>query len=59
MIMPSLKEWFEGTFGANIQHKSVASVSAVPSHVVLVVDLSPPHTPMPFLYILIYIHIYI
>ncbi|CAL8343218.1 unnamed protein product [Boreogadus saida] len=29
MIMPSLKEWFEGTFGANVQHKSVAS--AVPS----------------------------
>uniref|UniRef100_A0A8C5BXR8 Alkylglycerone-phosphate synthase n=1 Tax=Gadus morhua TaxID=8049 RepID=A0A8C5BXR8_GADMO len=29
MIMPSLKEWFEGTFGANVQHKSFAS--AVPS----------------------------
>ncbi|XP_037395294.1 alkyldihydroxyacetonephosphate synthase, peroxisomal [Pygocentrus nattereri] len=34
LILPSLKDWFEGTFGANLQHKSPATpalnVSAVP-----------------------------
>ncbi|XP_036422846.1 alkyldihydroxyacetonephosphate synthase, peroxisomal isoform X1 [Colossoma macropomum] len=34
LILPSLKDWFEGTFGANLQHKSPATpalnVSTVP-----------------------------
>uniref|UniRef100_A0AAR2J899 Alkylglycerone-phosphate synthase n=1 Tax=Pygocentrus nattereri TaxID=42514 RepID=A0AAR2J899_PYGNA len=32
LILPSLKDWFEGTFGANLQHKSppALNVSAVP-----------------------------
>uniref|UniRef100_A0A667ZSQ6 Alkylglycerone-phosphate synthase n=1 Tax=Myripristis murdjan TaxID=586833 RepID=A0A667ZSQ6_9TELE len=29
MILPSLKDWFEGTFGASLQHKSPATVSAI------------------------------
>uniref|UniRef100_A0A667ZYU7 Alkylglycerone-phosphate synthase n=1 Tax=Myripristis murdjan TaxID=586833 RepID=A0A667ZYU7_9TELE len=29
MILPSLKDWFEGTFGASLQHKSPATVSPV------------------------------
>uniref|UniRef100_A0A673MJY0 Alkylglycerone-phosphate synthase n=1 Tax=Sinocyclocheilus rhinocerous TaxID=307959 RepID=A0A673MJY0_9TELE len=29
LILPSLKDWFEGTFGANLQHKSPATVSEV------------------------------
>lgn len=29
LILPSLKDWFEGTFGANLQHKSPATVSPV------------------------------
>jgi len=29
LILPSLKDWFEGTFGANLQHKSPATVSGV------------------------------
>ncbi len=29
LILPSLKDWFEGTFGANLQHKSPATVSQV------------------------------
>uniref|UniRef100_A0A8C5HDL6 Alkylglycerone-phosphate synthase n=1 Tax=Gouania willdenowi TaxID=441366 RepID=A0A8C5HDL6_GOUWI len=27
MILPALKDWFEGTFGASLQHKSPATVS--------------------------------
>uniref|UniRef100_A0A671Q2V6 Alkylglycerone-phosphate synthase n=1 Tax=Sinocyclocheilus anshuiensis TaxID=1608454 RepID=A0A671Q2V6_9TELE len=30
LILPSLKDWFEGTFGANLQHKSPATVIAPP-----------------------------
>lgn len=29
LILPSLKDWFEGTFGASLQHKSPATVSPV------------------------------
>lgn len=27
LILPSLKDWFEGTFGASLQHKSPATVN--------------------------------
>lgn len=27
LIIPSLKDWFESTFGANLQHKTPATVS--------------------------------
>lgn len=27
MIIPGLKDWFEGTFGASLQHKTPATVS--------------------------------
>lgn len=29
MIIPGLKDWFEGTFGASLQHKTPATVSAI------------------------------
>lgn len=29
--MPGLKDWFEGTFGANLQHRSPAVVSEPPT----------------------------
>lgn len=28
MIIPGLKDWFEGTFGASLQHKTPATVSS-------------------------------
>lgn len=29
MIIPGLKDWMEGTFGANLQHKTQVTVSAI------------------------------
>lgn len=29
MIIPALKEWMEGTFGTNMQHKSLATVGVI------------------------------
>lgn len=29
MIIPGLKDWFEGTFGASLQHKTPATVSVI------------------------------
>lgn len=29
LIIPGLKEWFESTFGANLQHKTPATVSVI------------------------------
>lgn len=36
LIIPSLRDWMESTFGANLQHKSPATVSLHLSHLVLV-----------------------
>uniref|UniRef100_A0A671Q3N4 Alkylglycerone-phosphate synthase n=1 Tax=Sinocyclocheilus anshuiensis TaxID=1608454 RepID=A0A671Q3N4_9TELE len=40
LILPSLKDWFEGTFGANLQHRSPATVSQV--------AVAPPNLNQPF-----------
>uniref|UniRef100_A0A8C1PX84 Alkylglycerone-phosphate synthase n=1 Tax=Cyprinus carpio TaxID=7962 RepID=A0A8C1PX84_CYPCA len=42
LILPSLKDWFEGTFGANLQHRSPATPSLNLSAV------APPHLNQPF-----------
>uniref|UniRef100_A0A671PYT7 Alkylglycerone-phosphate synthase n=1 Tax=Sinocyclocheilus anshuiensis TaxID=1608454 RepID=A0A671PYT7_9TELE len=42
LILPSLKDWFEGTFGANLQHKSPATPTVNLSAV------APPDLNEPF-----------
>uniref|UniRef100_A0A673L8B9 Alkylglycerone-phosphate synthase n=1 Tax=Sinocyclocheilus rhinocerous TaxID=307959 RepID=A0A673L8B9_9TELE len=42
LILPSLKDWFEGTFGANLQHRSPATPSLNLSAV------APPNLNQPF-----------
>ncbi|KTG47853.1 hypothetical protein cypCar_00009113 [Cyprinus carpio] len=43
LILPSLKDWFEGTFGANLQHKSPATPTVNLSAV------APPNLNEPFI----------
>ncbi|XP_051565248.1 alkyldihydroxyacetonephosphate synthase, peroxisomal-like [Myxocyprinus asiaticus] len=43
LILPSLKDWFEGTFGANLQHKSPATPTLNLSAV------APPNLNEPFI----------
>ncbi|XP_050975111.1 alkyldihydroxyacetonephosphate synthase, peroxisomal [Labeo rohita] len=43
LILPSLKDWFEGTFGASLQHKSPATPSLNLSAV------APPNLNEPFI----------
>lgn len=44
MIIPGLKEWFESTFGASLQHKTPATVSAICIHLLCHPECDPVTT---------------